>query len=391
MINFFYVVLALSLFAPVYTYVGYPILLMVLAIFATKKYKVDEGYYPTLSILVAAYNEEKVIGEKIINLSQLDYPIEKLEFLIGSDGSDDKTVEITKGFSDIKNLRVFELPRGGKVNVLNSLLKEAKGDVLVFTDANTMFDTKAIRHLVKYFQDERIGCVSGQLRYKVDKLSGQGAKSENTYWKYENWVKVLESKVGRLSGANGAIYAVRKGLIREIRKGIINDDFYVATSVLQSGYDVILETKAIAYEEPNDDLAGQFRRHVRDGAGHYQAIAVFWRLLFPRKGSFVHISHRVVRWLVPFFLISAFVCNAALAGQSLFMLSMFLCQIIMYMLMFIYYLGTKKEKEREAGHKGLVSKLLSIVYYFFSVNLALFLGFVRLIRKQQRATWETQR
>lgn len=379
---FLYVILAFSIFAPIYTYAIYPVLLKVIAVFTKKEYKTDANYRPFVSILIAAYNEEKVIEEKIINLSQLEYPADRIEFIIGSDGSSDKTVEIAKRYAHIKNLKVLDLPRGGKVNALNIMLKIAKGEVLVFSDANTMYDSKAIKELAKYFTDNRIGCVSGQLRYKIDESSGQGAKSESSYWKYENWVKVLESKLGRLSGANGAIYAIRKNLIKEIRKGIINDDFFIATSILQSGYDVIMETKAIAYEEPNDELSNQFNRHIRDGAGHYQAIGVFWRMLFPRKGSFVHISHRVVRWIVPFLLITAFISNAALVCDNAFTIILFACQIIGYIIMLFYYMATKK---------GYHNKLINIVFYFFSVNLSLLLGFFRLIRKQQKAIWETQR
>lgn len=379
---FLYIVLILSLFSPIYTYAIYPIILKGIAIFVKRRYKIDENYRPCVSILIAAYNEEKVIKDKIVNLSQLEYPTDKIEFIIASDGSSDRTVEIAKKYNYIKNLRVLELPRGGKVNALNKMLKEVKGEVLVFSDANTMYDSNSIRELVKHFTDNRIGCVSGQLRYKIDKSSGHGAKSEGSYWKYENWVKVLESKVGRLSGANGAIYAVRKDLIKEIRKGVINDDFYIATNVLKSGYDVILETEAIAYEEPNDDLFSQFRRHVRDGAGHYQAIGMFWKMFFPRKGSFVYVSHRVIRWLVPFFLIIAFISNAALVGDSAFSTVLFVCQVVGYIGMWFYYIASKK---------GYHNKLINIVFYFFSINLSLLFGFLRLIKKQQKATWETQR
>lgn len=382
MTTLLYISLVVSLFAPIYTYAVYPFLLKVMACFSKKEYKVNETYRPFVSVLIAAYNEEKVIEEKIRNLSQLDYPIDKIEFLIGSDGSSDRTVEIAEKYSHISNLKVFDLPRCGKVNALNSLLKNAKGEVLVFSDANNMYDSKAILELVKYFTDDRIGCVSGQLRYKVDESAGHGAKSESAYWKYENWVKVLESKIGRLSGANGAIYAIRKGVISEIRKGIINDDFYIASFVLQLGYDVILEKEAIAYEEPNDEFDSQFKRHVRDGAGHYQAIAVFWRMIFPRKGSFVHVSHRVIRWTVPFFLISAYICNLLLVKNSMPAAVLFVCQVIGYATMGFYYLLTKK---------GFQNKLFNIVFYFFSVNLALLLGFFRLIGKKQKATWETQR
>lgn len=379
---FLHIVLILSILAPIYTYIIYPILLKVTTIFIRKKYKTDENYRPFVSILIAAYNEEKNIEEKILNLSKIDYPAEKIEFIIGSDGSSDRTVEIIKKYAFINNLKLFDLPRGGKVSTLNNILKEAKGKIIVFSDANTMYDSQAIKELVKYFTDKRIGCVSGQLRYKVDESSGYGAKSESTYWKYENLVKVLESKLGRLSGANGAIYAIKKGLITKIQQGIINDDFYISTEILQSGYDVILETQAIAYEEPNDEFDSQFRRHIRDGAGHYQAIALFWKMLLPRKGSFVYVSHRVIRWLVPFFLIIAFISNIALVGENTTTTTLFVCQVVGYLTMLLYYMAMKK---------GYHNKLLNIVFYFFSVNLSLLLGFFRLITKQQKAKWETQR
>lgn len=385
---FLIAILLLSLFAPIYTYAIYPFLLGLLAIFAKKEYTIDTSYRPFVSVLIAAYNEEKVIAEKITNLSQLDYPPEKIEFLIGSDGSSDQTVAIAKRYSHIKNLTVLDLPREGKVNALNALLKEAKGEILVFSDANTLYHPKAILNLVKYFTDNRIGCVSGQLRYKVDTTAGFGAKSESSYWKYENWVKMLESKVGRLSGANGAIYAIRGGILKEVRKGIINDDFYIANYVLQSGYDVILNPEAIAYEEPNDELESQFKRHVRDGAGHYQAIAVFWRMLFPRKGFFVYVSHRIIRWLVPFFMFIAFISNVMLVGQSAFADIFLICQTTGYLAMVSYYFLLKKGK---TGKGSSLGKLFNILFYFFSVNLALLLGFIRFIKKQQKATWETQR
>jgi biofilm PGA synthesis N-glycosyltransferase PgaC len=388
MITCLIIVFVLSLFAPIYTYAIYPFLLKFMAKFYRKDYKINESYRPTVSVIIAAYNEEKVIADKIRNLNQLEYPSDKIEFLIGSDGSSDRTVAIAKSFSQIKNLKVLDLPRGGKVNALNALLEKATGEILVFSDANTMYDFKAILNLVKYFTDNRIGCVSGQLRYKFDISAGLGAKSESAYWKYENWVKVIESRVGRLSGANGAIYAIRKGLITEVRKGIINDDFYIATYVLQSGYDVILNPDAIAFEEPNDEFESQFKRHIRDGAGHYQAIAVFWKLLFPRKGSFVHISHRVIRWLVPFFLIIAFISNAMMIGQSAIIDALLIVQILGYLAMGIYYLMLKKGTTQK---KGVIGKLFNILFYFFSVNLALLLGFIRLVKKQQKATWETQR
>lgn len=380
-----YVLLAISIAAPVYTYAVYPLFMKLLPM---KVYDNDEKYRPFVSVLIAAYNEEKVIAEKIENLAELDYPTDKIEFIIGSDGSSDRTVEIASRYSHMTNLKVIDLLRGGKVNALNAMLRVAKGDVLVLSDANTMYDNQAVKKLVGHFADKRIGCVSGQLRYKLDHASGHGAKSEGVYWKYENWVKAQESKRGRLSGANGAIYCIRTGILEQIKPGIINDDFYVSTYVLQTGWDVIIEPAAIAYEEPNDDFQSQFDRHIRDGAGHYQAIATFWRLLLPRKGSFVHVSHRVIKWLVPLNLMVAFITNAILAFDTIPMAILFICQFLTYAALIAYYFIVIKQGRQPTG---IIMKLFSMLFYFMSVNLALLLGFIRLITKQQQATWETQR
>ncbi|GBF33834.1 glycosyl transferase group 2 family protein [Desulfocucumis palustris] len=340
-----------------------------------------------VSVLVAAYNEECVIAEKIKNMSELDYPADRIEFLVGSDGSSDRTVKIANSFLDIPNLKVFELPRGGKVHALNALIRAAKGDILVFSDANTMYDRQAIRMLVRRFGDPAIGLVSGQLRYKVDETSGQGAKSEGVYWKYENWVKMHESKLGRLSGANGAIYALRKGIVPEIRTGIVNDDFYTATYTMQAGWDVIMEAEAVAYEVPNDDMGSQFKRHVRDGAGHYQAMTVFWKMLFARKGSFTYVSHRVVRWLVPFLLIAAFFSNLALSFINSVMLVVFCLQATGYAVLILYWFVTSRGGELP----GKIGNFIQLTFYFMSVNLALLVGFFKCVGGKQCAAWETQR
>ncbi len=377
-----YIIIGLVFFLPIYTYFLYPLILKILNIFIHKRYRRDDSFQPSVSILIAAYNEEKVIAEKIRNLCISDYPENKIEFLIGSDGSSDRTVQIANKFSQIKNLKVFDLPRGGKVNVLNFLLKRATSEILVFSDANTMFDPQAIKKLVRNFADQRIGCVSGQVRLNLNADSGQGAKSESAYWKYENLIKTLESKTGRLSGANGAIYAIRNGLMNQIRKGIINDDFYVSTLVLQLGFDVILDKDAIAYEEPNDDFKSQFKRHVRDGSGHYQAIGVFWKMLFPRKGCFVYVSHRVIKWIVPFAMIIAFFTNGILAINNIYFTILAGIQMFSYLFLLFYHFYSRK---------GQSIKGINLVYYFVSVNLALFVGFTRFLFKKQQATWETQR
>ncbi len=380
-----YVIFLVSVFAPLYTYAIYPLILQ--AIPPSHTYVTDQQAVPLVSVLVAAYNEECIIAEKIINMSELAYPADRIEFLIGSDGSSDRTVAIASSFTELPNLKVFDLPRGGKVQVLNVLLREARGEILVFSDANTMCDRQAIRKLISRFADPAIGLVSGQLYYQVGEASGLGAKCLGTYWQYENWIKRQESKLGRLSGANGAMYAIRRGIVSEIRTGIVNDDFYMTIYTLQAGWDVIMDPEAVAYEEPNDDLESQFKRHVRDGAGHYQAMAVFWRMLFPRKGSFYYVSHRVVKWLVPFLLIAAFFSNLALSLVSPAMLALFCLQVIGYAVLFLFWLMSGR-----GWHlAGLIGKLLQMACYFMTVNIALLVGFFKYIGGKQDAAWETQR
>ena len=374
---------AVSILAPFYTYGLYPVLLRILP---KKTFQKDASYEPTVSILIAAYNEEKVIQEKIENLFQLEYPRDKLEIWIASDGSTDETVKLALEVGKDR-IQVLDLSRRGKVAALNAMLSRAKGEIVIFSDANTMFEEYAVKKLVRNFRDHRIGCVSGQLRYKVDYTSGEGARSETTYWKYENWVKGQESRLGRLSGANGAIYAIRKEYLKEIPPGIINDDFYVSTYILQQGHDVVLDEDAVAYEEPNEELGEQFKRHVRVGAGHYQAMRIFWRMLFPRKGSFVYVSHRVIKWLVPFFMISAFISNLILGQKEIGWFFLWICQVVGYSVMLLYGMMVKRNRKII----GRIGKFISITFYFVSVNAALLCGFFKFIGNKQKGLWETKR
>jgi len=391
--HFVITLLIISFLAPIYTYFVYPLILMM---FRPMRYRSDNAYRPTVSVLIAAYNEEKIIADKIRNCRELDYDTDKLEILLASDGSSDQTVTMAQGFPDYKTLKIFDLPRGGKVNAMNHLLAQAKGEVLIFSDANTMYSSNTIKELVKYFNDERIGCVSGQLRYNNVFTHDNGGKNETLYWKYENQVKKLESRMGRLIGANGAIYAVRRNLVSGIPSGIINDDFYISASILQQGHDVVMETEAVGFEEANEAFTSQFKRHVRDGAGHYQALLVFWRLMFFRKGSFTYFSHRVVKWMTPFFLLAFFALSPIAARVSSFWSFVWWAQAFLYLSYVLYFIlfansGRKVDAKSWVRFFRTCFKLYSISFYFFSVNTALLLGFVKFVTKRQKAIWETQR
>jgi poly-beta-1,6-N-acetyl-D-glucosamine synthase len=377
------VLLVVLFLMPIYTYLLFPLILALIGLFRRERTIIDELYCPMVSVVIAAYNEESVIEAKIDNLLSTNYPSDKIEFLVGSDGSTDRTAELMLGRGGHQSIRCFVLPRGGKVATINALLREARGEIVVFSDANTMYDEKAISKLVRHFADSMIGCVSGQLRYKVEKGSGDGAVSESAYWKYENRIKILESRLGCISGANGAIYAVRRQLIPRIDEKVINDDFFLSMKVLERGCKVILDTEAVAYEKPNDDMGSQIARHIRDGAGHYQALARLWRMLLFRRGGFVYFSHRVIRWLVPFALIIAYFYNALICVDSILLATMFSIQTIGYLLLICYSLLKKRGRWS--------NRYADIIQYFFLVNLSLLIGFANLAMGRQKAKWETQR
>lgn len=328
-----YVLFALSVLCPIYTYAIYPVILKFLP---GKKYKTEE-IRPYVTAIILGNSEDA--SKKASNLIESVYPVEKLEVLVASGN-------------------------------INDSISKAKGDIVLFTDTETFFDKHAIANLMKCFADEKVGCVVGQQRKRPDK---DGKPTDSTLWKYENKVKEFESRIGCVSGANGSIYAVRKNLVPAIKPEIINKDFFVATSVTQSGMDVVFEPSATAYEEPAE--GNNFEKHVRDGAGNYLVLGIFWRMLFPRKGWFVYVGHRVMKWLVPFNMIVAFVTSGILAFHIPFgvMAVLFGCQVMAYLILLI-------TRNRAIG--GAAGKLLSILQYFISLNCAYFVGLAKIVRRK---------
>ena len=337
-----YVLLAASILAPAYTYAIYPVLLN---LFPAKHYKENDDYKPFVSVLVTASNYDRGTPEKAESLTKLKYPSEKIEYLVCSAGTDNITDFIT-----------LDVPPKNKADALAVMKKAAKGDVLVITDSKTPLDENAISSLVGYFADKRVGCVVGQSRSDLP----------SAFWKYENLVRAQEGKIGCVSGANKALYAVRSGIIDNIPSKIINEDFYISTLIKQNGFDVLFDSEAIAYE-----ISGQTADHVRDGAGSYQALAIFWRMLIPGKGSFVYISHRVMKWFVPINLTTALICSVILSFYSVFAAILCVLQVLLYVSMLIYHFVVVK-KGRQLN--GLLGKLLSLAYYFVSLNCSLFKG-----------------
>lgn len=337
-----YVLFALSVFAPIYTYAIYP---LVLKLFKAKEYRTDAGYKPRVTVVIMSWEsdsaaDEAVIEQKRQNIIASDYPTDALSVTVAH-----------------------------SISELNETVLEAYGELVLFTDTTTELDEKAITNLVARFTDERIGCVCGQLRKHPDK---DGKPTDGVFWKYENLVKRLESRIGRLSGANNGLYAVRKSILTPISEDIISLDFYISTFVLQAGWDVVMADDAVAYEKTEQADGLNFEKHVQDGAGYYQALRIFWKLLLPRKGCFTYVSHRVMKWFVWVNMVTVLLSSSALAFGSLWMALVSLCQVLLYVFLLLTIVAVKKGHEPQRTLGGLYQMLL----YFFMLNLSYFNGMV---------------
>ncbi len=365
-----------------YTYLIYPVILIFMANLRRQR-RGDEGQkemsFPYVSMVVSAYNEEKDIRGKIENFLSLDYPKEKLELVIGSDGSTDRTSLLVGSFPS-ERIRFFEFGlRRGKVSILNDIVKEARGEIVVFSDADTIYDANAIRNLIRHFVDNDVGGVCGKLALyeTADSLAEEGL-----YWRYENFIKRTESTIGTIVSINGQIFAIRKKLFEKLPEYIITEDQALGMSILSKGFKIVFDEDAIAREKIGNFKA-EFERRVRISAGNFQSISLSLKVLNPKMGftSLFLWSHKIMRWLVPFFLLSTYVINLFLLDIPIFQLTFFL-QTIFYAVPILYYVLTKT---------GLDVTIFKIVSYFIVMNLAILIGFFKYITKTQKVTWQKAR
>lgn len=361
----------------IYTYIGYPITLALLSNLKKKKVVKDEEFIPFVTLLLSAYNEEKVIAQKIENSLALDYPENKLEIIVVSDGSTDKTEDIVAKYKD-KGIILKSQSRAGKTSALNNAIPLAKGEIIVLSDANTMYQKDVIKKLVRYFIDPSIGAVSGDVRLiNKDVSYGQG---EGLYCKYERYIQKKESLISSLIGVDGAMYSIRKELYKPISNDIILDDLVDCLNIVKQNYRVIYEPEAIGFEETAAGPKGEFKRRVRVAGGGFQMImkkegipSIFQPLIL-----FQFLFHKVFRWLTPFFLIIIFFSNMILLNLTIYKF-FFIVQSIFYSFALIGWIFNLKVK------------LFSIPFYFCLIQLASFIGCYKLLHKTQKVTWEKGR
>jgi cellulose synthase/poly-beta-1,6-N-acetylglucosamine synthase-like glycosyltransferase len=346
---------------PVYIYIGYPILLWGLqAIFRPSPRR--PSVEPSVSLLVAAYNEAAVIADKIRNSLALDYPPDKLEIVIASDGSKDATAEIVRSFAGGESggrvrLLNFEENRG-KTAVLNEAVPELHGEIVAFSDASSMLAGDSIRKLVQSFSDPHVGAASGVYRLLKTDQARLGSQ-ENLYWRYETFLKVQEAKLGAFTGAHGSLYAIRRELYPFPSADTINDDFTIPLRILERGYRVAYEPAAVAYEEAHE-MEG-FSRRVRITAGNIEQLREIKSLTWRSRPFvlFCLLSHKTGRLLVPVFILVALAANVVLGRQ--FPYNWFLWgQVLFYGLAVL------------GAMVSLRPKILRLPYYFCMINSALF-------------------
>jgi len=363
-----------------YAYAGYPAFLWTIGrlLPARAAPPGDPEAWPAVSILLSAYNEELLIDARIRNLFELDYPADRLEILVGSDGSRDRTNEIVRRWaSDRLRLVAFD-ERRGKASVVNDLTAMARGDIVVLTDANTFFRPDAVRELVRGFRRHPSACVViGQVEYRTSAGSGN---LDGRYMRYDAWVQTLESRFGCVVGAHGAIYAFLRERYRPIPANTLIDDFQIPLRMrLHGGGHAFCAPAARAWEQSPERVRDEFRRRVRFGAGGLQALMATWPLLLPWKGmvALAYASHKVIRWFGPWLLLVGFGATLALRDVPAFRV-LFLGQVAGCALALL------APWVRRVPVVGFAAVALR---YFLVLNAALLLGFAQFARGAARPVW----
>jgi cellulose synthase/poly-beta-1,6-N-acetylglucosamine synthase-like glycosyltransferase len=365
-----------------YTYIGYPVALKFAADAWRMPDPVKKEITPSVSIVVPAYNEEEAIGQKLTNLLALDYPKAKMEIVVVSDCSSDRTDEIVRSF-EWQGVRLHRRDsRGGKIAGYKSVLPTLTGQIVVFSDATSKLALDSLRKLVRNFADESVGCVAGRLYY-IDPEKAEIAQGEQAYWSYESSVKQWEEKVYSLTSVSGTFYAVRKELFPLDMDDDLADDLIVVLHCVKNGHRVILEKDAICQEFAIHADEAEMNKRWRITVQNLRGLFSIPEVMDVRRYGWyagMIISHKLFRMLVPFFLMGVLFTNIFLVDGSAFFKAVLLAQIIFYLCGVIAAGWTEKRP-----------KSLNIIYYFCVTNLAILIGVIKFFKGEKVAVWETAR
>ncbi len=379
--------LSISLFfllVPIYVYLGYPILLLLIRSVYTNKHRIDDNLTPSVTLIVSCYNEKDVIADKINNCLAIDYPKQLLDIIFISDGSTDGTDELIKELSTEQIKLIRQEGRLGKTSGLNLGVAQSKGELIVFSDANAMYQEDAIKKLVRHFADENVGLVVGAAIY-TDGNENSAAQSENSYWEYELTIKRWESDIHSVVGGDGAIYAIRRSLYDPLDAKDIND-FVNPLEIIAKGYRGIFDREAICLEETAGDFIKEARRKERIVNRSFRGLMKVKRVMNPFKTGFFAlevISHKLLRWLIPFFLIGIAVTSIVHAYQGLIIFqTLYLLEMVFFWLAIVGYL---KHQQQD------ISKLFFLPYYFLMVNFYSMIGVIKALSGNIQVTWSSPR
>jgi cellulose synthase/poly-beta-1,6-N-acetylglucosamine synthase-like glycosyltransferase len=372
-----------SAFFLLYPYAGYPLLLWLIGRVQKKTATPpapEPRDWPALTLLIAAYNEEAVIGEKLENSLALDYPPDRLEIVVASE-STDRTNEIAGSYRG-RGVKLYAFrQRRGKPALLYSTVPLARGEIVIFSDANALYEPQALKKLARHFADPRLGCVSGQLVY--DGGAGAAAAGESLYWRYEQWLKRLESRLGALLGANGSLFALRKSLYAPLSE-TRGDDFELPVRVLLQGYRAILDPEARSHEQPSGSVRAEYRRRVRIVswflASARQLLGEAWR----RRRLLLAVqllSHRLLRWAAPLFLL--LLLGSCAGAEKGFYRAALAAQLVFY--------GAALLGWRLEARRASLPLLLRLPYCFCAIHVAMLVGLGRGLSAPGVAAWEKVR
>jgi poly-beta-1,6-N-acetyl-D-glucosamine synthase len=363
----------LAIATPLYAYLGYPLALLGLCLMVRRPVK-KGPIQPSLSLLIAAHNEARVIERKIRNSRALDYPEDRLEIVIASDGSTDETEAIARRFENGRMRVLAFATNRGKTAVLNAAIPELRGEIIVFSDASAMLAPDSVRRLVENFADPSVGAASG--RYQVARPAEVNiGASENLYWKYETLLKTLESQLASVLGGHGQLHAIRKALYPYPPPETINDDYVIPISVLSRGFRAVYEPAALVWEEARE-MTG-FARRIRIMAGNLQQLRNLPGLLRPLQPLpvFFFLSHKVMRLMAPVAMLAALAANLFLLGSPMYAASFWL-QMGFYTLAVCGLTGR------------LRPRALTLPFYFCMVNAAAFFGLYHAFTRRKSMAWK---
>lgn len=372
----------LSVAAIGYAYVGYPVLLVLLSRLRPKPVK-SRHWTPSVTVIIAAYNEERDLAAKLENTLALDYPASQLEIIVTSDCSSDRTDEIARSFAS-RGVRLHrQEERLGKTAAQNAAVTKARGEIIVFSDATTHYHPNVLKLMVPAFADKSVGCVTGRVIYQDEKDSSVGAGTQS-YWNYEFFLKKHESAVCSLIGVCGCMYAVRASAYIPLYNEACSD-FIIATTMVEQGLRAVYVPEAVCTEEPNRQAKKELAARVRIIS---QTFADLWRnraVLNPFRSGFYAIqlwSHKLMRYLVPVFLIVIFLTSAFLTPRSAFYAAVFVMQVAFYLAALVSWILERL---------GVTFSLLALPQYFVITNLASLIAFVKFVTGERYTRWEPSR